>query len=192
MIETEAIARLSDLVAASVFPTLDAGQLSRLIRDARRVDDAGWLPSWDTEWAPATAYAVDEVIVPTVRNGHVYIITVGGTSGAVEPVWPTTPEGVVTLDGVTYQEVSSYLTVWGGAYDLNRAAAAGWRIKAASVSNRHDFGSNQGNYNPSQVFDHCMKMAEHYAAKGVSSIVLSSGRWDGSGRLNAAHFDDAV
>jgi hypothetical protein len=81
---------------------------------------------------------------------------------------------------------------WSGLYDLNYAAAAGWRIKAGMTSNRHSFGSNQGNYNPEQVFEHCMKMADHYAAKQVSSILLASDRWSGTGRLNAAHYEDAV
>lgn len=81
---------------------------------------------------------------------------------------------------------------WDPTWDLNRSIAEGWRIKAGLVSNRHAFGANSGNYNPEQVFEHCMKMADYYAARQVSSIVLASDRWSGTGRLNAAHYEDAV
>jgi hypothetical protein len=87
---------------------------------------------------------------------------------------------------VTYAENGTD-GVWTGTWDFNRAAAEGWRIKAGSVSNRHDFGSNQGNYNPAQVFEHCLKMADYYAAKVISSINLTRGRWDGRGAIPGAH-----
>lgn len=190
MNEAEARADLEDMVAAAVFPTLDADQITRLLRGARRVDDNGRLPSEDTEWEPATVYAVGDVIVPTVRNGHAYRVTDAGTSGATEPTWPTTEGGVVTLDGVEYTEDSG--TVWVGTYELNSAASKGWRIKAGLVSNRHSFGSNQGNYNPEQVHQHCMAMADHYRDKQVASVVLASGRWSGSGGLPGAHLEDAI
>lgn len=189
--EIDVRARLSDLVAATVFPVLSSAQIDRLLRAARRTDDYGWRSSWDEEWAPATVYALNHVIVPITRNGHVYIVTVAGTSGAVEPTWPVTVQGTVALNGVTYQEVTSFLSVWYGSWDLFRAAAEGWRIKAGMVSNRHAFGSNGGNYNPEQLFEHCNKMAEYYAAKTIGSIVQGTGRWNGSGRIPGAHWDDA-
>jgi hypothetical protein len=194
MNETEARTRLSDLVAATVFPTLDAAQLDRLLRDARRVDTEGYLPSDDTEWAPTTVYALDDLVVPILRNGHVYRVTTAGTSGVTEPVWPVEVGSVVTLDGVEYTEDNAAQTtgIWTGTWDFNRAAAEGWQIKAGMVTNRHAFGSNQGNYNPEQVYDHCMKMVEFYRQKIVTSIRMASDRWDGSGRLNAAHYEDAV
>lgn len=188
--EVDAKARLSDLVAATVFPQLTDEQLTRLLRGSRRVDIYGWMPSWDTEWA-AGDYALNDVIVPTVRNGHVYIVSVAGTA-VTEPVWPTAAQGSVTQDGVEYTEVTSFLSVWYGRWDFNRAAAEGWRIKAGLVSNRHSFGSNQGNYNPEQVFEHCNQMAAMYAAKTISAITQETGRWNGQGRIPGAHWDDAV
>ena len=158
---------------------------------ARRVDLWGWLPSWDTEWTPETLYQINDVVVPTIRNGHVYIVSVSGTSGTDEPIWPIGQESETTADGVTYTEITGFVAVWYGEWDFNRAAAEGWRIKAGMVSNRHTFGSNQGNYNPEQIFDHCMKMADYFAAKQTASVVLATGRWDGQGRLPGAQYEDA-
>lgn len=190
--EVDARARLVDMVAANTFPQLTTEQVDRLLRQSRRTDKYGWRPSWDTEWEPNIDYAVNDVVVPTIRNGHTYIVTDPGTSGAVEPTWPKTAQSTVTLDGVTYQEITEFLAVWWGRWDLDRAASEGWRIKAGLVSNRHQFGSNQGNYNPEQIFEHCNQMAEMYAARTVGAIVSESGRWDGSGRIPGAHYDDAV
>jgi hypothetical protein len=189
--EVNARAKLSDMVAATVFPTLSAEQLTRLLRESRRIDQYGWLPSWDDniEWR-AGAYEVDDIVVPVTRNGHVYIVSVAGTA-VTEPDWPLEAQGTVTQDGVEYTEVTDFLTVWYGAWDLNRAAAEGWRIKAGLVSNRHDFANNSGNYNPAQVFDHCMKMADHYNSKQIAAITLASGRWNGTGRIPGAHLEDA-
>lgn len=51
----------------------------------------------ETVWTDNTTYALGDVVIPTTRNGHRYICTVGGTvaSGATEPTWPTTTGGTV-------------------------------------------------------------------------------------------------
>jgi hypothetical protein len=49
-------------------------------------------------WAPATAYTVGQFRRPTTPNGFRYEVTAilgTGTSGGVEPVWPTTPGSTV-------------------------------------------------------------------------------------------------
>lgn len=191
--EAEARAKLEDLVAASTFPALDADTITRELRDARRVDQNLRLPSDDTEWAASSAIAVDDVVVPTIRTGRVYRVSVSdGTTGTVEPVWPTTAGGSVTADGVTYVESTDSLSVWEPTYDLYRAAANLWQIKAGLVSNRHAFGSNAGNYNPEQVYQHCLEMAALYKKKLFTAIRMRSDRWDQQGRLPAAHYEDAV
>lgn len=44
----------------------------------------------DTTWAALTAYLTNVYRKPTVPNGLRYKCTRAGTSGAVEPTWPTT------------------------------------------------------------------------------------------------------
>jgi Pectate lyase superfamily protein len=50
-------------------------------------------------WQPGTVYAASRLVIPTA-NGilHMYEATTGGTSGASEPTWPTTP-GQTVVDG---------------------------------------------------------------------------------------------
>lgn len=190
MNEAEARARLSDLVAATVFPTLSTEQVDRLLRQARRIDNDGHLPSETPEWQPNTDYALDDILVPTHHNGHTYKVTVAAKSGGVEPDWPTGSGESVSHAGVTYTEDGE--EPWTPTYDFYRAAAEGWDIKAGMVSNRHAFGSNQGQYNPEQLFDHCTKMAKLYRDRSIMTVRLESGAWDGTGRINAAHYEDAV
>ncbi len=56
-------------------------------------DDAG-----ATTWLASTAYALDDLVLPTVANGYYYKCTTAGTSGTTEPTWPTT-EGATVTDG---------------------------------------------------------------------------------------------
>ena len=58
-----------------------------------------------TLWQPSTAYAVggawNGYVVPVFDNGHVYRVTVAGTSASREPTWPT--DGTtVTSGGATF------------------------------------------------------------------------------------------
>jgi hypothetical protein len=54
-------------------------------------------------WFAATVYPLGDVVVPTVDNGFYYKVTVAGTSGGSQPVWPTTIGLTVTDGGVTWQ-----------------------------------------------------------------------------------------
>lgn len=48
-------------------------------------------------WAASTAYILNNTARPSVdRNGFTYVCTQAGTSGASEPVWPTTAGETVT------------------------------------------------------------------------------------------------
>lgn len=55
-------------------------------------------------WQVSHAYGVGAFVTPTTRNGHVYVVTVAGTSGGSQPTWPTTNDATVTNGGVTFQE----------------------------------------------------------------------------------------
>lgn len=55
-----------------------------------------------TQWAATTAYVLGDFRVPTVNNGFKYEVTVAGTSGGAEPIWPTTPGNTVVDGTVTW------------------------------------------------------------------------------------------
>lgn len=62
------------------------------------------VPQNVSTWVASHAYGVGAYVKPTTRNGHVYRVTVAGTSGASQPSWPTTNDATVTNGGVTFQE----------------------------------------------------------------------------------------
>lgn len=66
-------------------------------------------PNTSTAWAASTAYALGDVRRPTAANGHVYVCTVAGTSGAAAPAWPTASGGTVVDGGVTWTEAGANL-----------------------------------------------------------------------------------
>jgi len=59
--------------------------------------------------------------------------------------------------------ISYYLSC--RVYNLNGAAAEVWQKKAAHVARAYDFRADQAQFNRSQMFDHYMKMADHYRDK---------------------------
>ena len=54
-------------------------------------------------WSASTSYAIGSAVRPSVdRNGFTYQCTTAGTSGASEPVWPTTAGQTVTDGSVVW------------------------------------------------------------------------------------------
>ncbi len=59
-------------------------------------------------WAASIVTALGAAIRPTARNGCCYQCTTGGTTGATEPTWPTTPGNTVTDGTVVWTCRTSY------------------------------------------------------------------------------------
>jgi hypothetical protein len=57
-----------------------------------------------TAWTALNAVTLNEFRRPTVSNGRRYYASVGGTTGATEPTWPTTNGGTVVDGTVTWTE----------------------------------------------------------------------------------------
>lgn len=187
MTEDEARDQLRRMVASDTFPTLDGYELQDLLISARRPDrwgttDVG-VPSLSGEprtaaegqfdvWEPSKAYSAGDTVVPRRRNGYVYSCTVAGTSGTADPDFPMATGATVVDGGATWQEFSA--TVWQPTYDLNAAAAEGWRWKAARTSNRIGFSSQGDNYNADQFHQHCLDMAKYYEGRRAYSLRTDS------------------
>lgn len=69
-------------------------------------DQGCGIPTRANVWAATTAYAVDGLIKRLTGSGIFWFkATVGGISGAVEPVWPTVLNGTVVDGTVTWKAI---------------------------------------------------------------------------------------
>lgn len=192
MTEDEARDQLRRMVASATFPTLDGYELTDLLRLARRPDKWGVLdvgvplpPGYDSPdwalgrtpangeypvWAPATVYALGVTVVPRRRTGRAYVVTTAGTSGSEDPTWPTS--GTVTDGTVVWTETA--VVVWQPTYDLNAAAAEGWRWKAGKTADRITFSSQGDNYNADQLHTHCLEMAKYYEGRSAPHTIRTT------------------
>lgn len=59
---------------------------------------------------------------------------------------------------------------WTPTYDLNRAAAEGWRWKAARASELVSVDLDGERLSSNQIFEHCQAMAQMYSRKGTASL----------------------
>ena len=112
-------------------------------------------------WTAATAYVNGEVVMPTTRNGHRYICIESGTSAPSEPDWPTCDLRTIQ-DGTTArwrEDGRDYANV----YDLRKAIYDCWMLKASKVAHLHNARRSQSGADRSQIYEHCLEMAEKYA-----------------------------
>ena len=91
-------------------------------------------------WATGTSYDVGDIVVPTTTaNGRRYICTVAGDSHATtEPTWPTTEEGTVTDNEVTWQEYGGdlcNLTTWAQISANEVATGDGYTTGGEALAN---------------------------------------------------------
>lgn len=59
---------------------------------------------------------------------------------------------------------------WHATWALNRAAAEGWRWKAAAVAADFNFSADDASYSKGDVMAKCLEMANKYAAMGVGTM----------------------
>jgi hypothetical protein len=161
MAELSPLEQLKSMVAATIDPVLTNDEIDTLLAQH------AYATAFAT-WKATTAYVVGDTVIPSPRNGHYYKVTVAGTSGASQPAFPTTSGGTVTDGGVTWAEVATT-----PAYNLNRAAADGWRWKAAKVANRYTMSDATQRLNRSDLTKHCLLMARQYSAKTLTSIPVT-------------------
>lgn len=169
MTEAEARERIEAMTAWDAAPALTSAQVTLLVRAARRTDADGITPTGYDEWQASTVYAVGDRVYPSVRTGLVYEVTGAGTSGAAEPSWPSVVGGTVTADGVTYEAVTD---TWTGTYDLNAAAAEGWRWKAAVAAGKFSFSSDGQSFNRAEISRAAREMATMYRNRVAGSVPL--------------------
>jgi hypothetical protein len=157
-------------------PELDEAAIVSLLANAKLA----------SVWVASTTYNMGEVVMPTVRNSRRYRLVAfdgtGVTSGLTEPSWPAPNvssndypvwgmaqpnpvvgwwrNAVVTDNAITWQEDGAdYDSLW----DIQVAAFNGWMLKAGRAICAVDLSSGQMKQSQSQIYDHCLEMAQRYA-----------------------------
>lgn len=59
---------------------------------------------------------------------------------------------------------------WIETYDLNAAAAEGWRWKAGKAASDVTFNTDGQGFSMSHLIAHCERMSRHYAGRTLTSI----------------------
>ena len=90
----------------------------------------------ETVWTSG-AKTVGQVVVPTVRNGHRYLVTVGG-SDTTEPSWPTTADDTVG-SAPQYTEYGGDLCahdIWADVSGAEVAAGDGYTTGGVALASK--------------------------------------------------------
>lgn len=165
MDEATARQRLMQLTQADQDPTLIAGEIDALIEGARLPDLAGNPPSnVDSVDAWSASAVVLAGTVVRTSSGRFLRCTVPGTTGSTEPsvlmLAGYNRAGHTFYDGtVTWEDFG---TTWAPTYDLDAAAARGWRMKAGKAAGRFDFAEDGQQFTRSQIMAHCIGMADTF------------------------------
>lgn len=89
----------------------------------------------------------------------------------------------VDSDGLTPDDSG-----WTGTYDLNAAAAEGWRWKAAKVAGDFTFATDGQSFNRSDMVKACLEMSKTFRDRVTGSIpLMPPTEWDTdiAGNVNA-------
>jgi hypothetical protein len=162
MNEAAARTQLERMVAKTSDPTLSEGDIDALLVIGQRADSTGRVRASDTAWAAGATRVVGDRVVGSSRTGQAWVASVGGLGGDTEPAWPGS--GTVADGAVTWTLYTGAL-VWQPTYDLNAAAAEGWRWKMAKLASGIDFTTDGQSFSKSQAFDHAKAMIEYYASR---------------------------
>lgn len=111
-------------------PELTAAEMERIVDNNQRAQ----------RWATSLNLTVNKVVMPTVRNGHVYRVIQGGTTGTTEPTWPTGDDDTVVDGTVTFIEAGAD---FGSAYDLRAAKREAAILKREKSAELHEGGENK-------------------------------------------------
>jgi hypothetical protein len=181
-----ALGRLEMMVASSIDPVLSDDEMLDLLTFARRADQGGndyrnvdSAPAWQA----AHAYLLGDVVIG--GTGRWWRVIQQGTSAASQPTWPDLgtsyfstlygpsgpSTGVTTVTDGTVVWVDNG-TAWVPTWDLNAAAAEGWRRKAAKAAAKFDFTTGDQQFSRSQVYAQCMSMAADYARRAIGTLTF--------------------
>lgn len=62
---------------------------------------------------------------------------------------------------------------WTPTWDLDAAAAEGWRRKAGLAAARFNFAEDSQRFDRAQIYAHCLSQAEQYARRSMGAIPVA-------------------
>ncbi len=94
--------------------------------------------------------------------------------------WDTEPALTETevesqLDAASMTDADGFAPsdeAWTPTYNLNKAAATGWLIKAARASDQTAIDPPESGIVTSKVFDNCLRMSREYKAKATATVAV--------------------
>jgi hypothetical protein len=69
-------------------------------------------------------------------------------------------------DGYDYSD-----SEWTPTWDIDAAAAEGWRRKAGLAAARFNFAEDTQRFDRAQIYAHCIRQAEQYARRSMGSLL---------------------
>lgn len=121
-------------------PTVGAENTNRVALFGNSIGIASYFPKWSTAtsgpWLPSSGIALNAVVHPMsidLRNGVPLVVfrcTVNGTTGTVEPSWPTTAGSTVTDGTVVWTAVLDDADIY--------QSAGGWNIAQSLSGQKFD------------------------------------------------------
>src|SRR5438128_2144665 len=146
------------------FPTLEDKEIELLVRKSKRQDINRAVPDNYETWRANTDYSVGATIVSDPRNGSFFTCTVGGTSGSMQPTWPTS--GNVTDNEVIWTR--SGAAIWTPTWNLAYGIAFGWKLKMGRVACAVDISAAGQSIKRSQMQDQLKEMRKEWAMRASS------------------------
>jgi hypothetical protein len=146
-----ALSELRRLAQPDSTPSLDDVELNSILDAVQRA----------SFWITATAFVFDDVVMPTVRNGHRYVCVTPGQTGATEPVWPIGTGSKITDGTAEWQEAGPD---YDNVFDVRAAAHQAWTVKEGKASELFDIAGQS----VSQIAEHCRDMAERFHAVDIA------------------------
>jgi hypothetical protein len=136
-------------------PSLDTNELETIVKanQAARI------------WQPNTAYAVGDTVTADPPNGVVYTCTTAGTSGAIQPAWPSMADSQCGCCGASITDGTSGWSATGtftNLFDINQAVYQAWLKKAGKATVLVQTSSAGQSWASQQVFTHISLMCARW------------------------------
>lgn len=130
------------------------------------IDDCILASARGTVWTASATVTHGAYVLPTVRNGRVYRVVIGGALGTVEPTaWPTYDYGQVTSGTATLEDAGYFA---GNLYDLRAAKYAALGRKLAKAVNDNQWLGGGREQASTYLFLNLQRLRETVRPVGVA------------------------